>query len=238
MKHIYIYHHLGLGDHVICNGLVRTLIKKDPEAQYVMFVKSHNKPSVSFMYRDLKNLSFHTVNTDADVNAIIDNQNLEFLYVIGFGWDPSVKEHEFDKVFYLQHGLDFEERWNSFYCERDINREMELFKKFNIIENDYVFVHDDISRGFEIEEKHVRNKDLQIIRPTMGIYASSNNVFDYLYLMQHSKEAHFMESSFRLVLDSFALKADNIYHHLTLKHGKTRGPFWATSKLNFTVIRE
>jgi hypothetical protein len=51
----YIYHHLGLGDHIICNGLVRSLI--NPNEEYKMFVKSHNLDSVSFMYRDLNNLS-------------------------------------------------------------------------------------------------------------------------------------------------------------------------------------
>jgi len=52
----YIYHHLGLGDHIICNGLVRELIK--PEKKYKMFVKPHNHNIVKFMYRDLKNLDF------------------------------------------------------------------------------------------------------------------------------------------------------------------------------------
>ena len=65
---IYIYQHLGLGDHIICNGLVRNLIKSDN--QYSMFVYSHNYESVKFMYRDLNNLSF-IKSTDIEAKNII-----------------------------------------------------------------------------------------------------------------------------------------------------------------------
>ena len=52
----YIYHHLGLGFHIICNGLVRSLINFNE--RYVMFVKEPNLTFVKFMYRDLNNLEF------------------------------------------------------------------------------------------------------------------------------------------------------------------------------------
>ena len=45
---IYIYHHLGLGDHIICNGLVRFLQKK--HNQVSLFCYQHNIENVSFMY--------------------------------------------------------------------------------------------------------------------------------------------------------------------------------------------
>ena len=62
---IYLYHHLGLGDHIICNGLVRLLTKN--EKTYGLFCKEHNVKSVSFMFRDIKNLSIIPVNNDGDV---------------------------------------------------------------------------------------------------------------------------------------------------------------------------
>ena len=51
---ILIHHHLGLGDHIVCNGLVRNLIQKNQI--YGIFVKKHNVDNVMFMYKDLKNL--------------------------------------------------------------------------------------------------------------------------------------------------------------------------------------
>jgi len=50
----YIYHHLGLGDHYVCNGMVRELIKNETTA--VLFCKEHNMPTVEAMYKDCKNL--------------------------------------------------------------------------------------------------------------------------------------------------------------------------------------
>lgn len=228
----YIYHHLGLGDHIICNGLTRQLIKRDPDEQYTMFVKEHNFQTVSYMYRDLKNLSFHTVITDDDVSKFLSEKHL-LVHKAGFGWHPNANPKEFDKVFYLQHDIDFKERWDSFYCERDLSKEIELFKKFNIIENEYIFVHDDVSRGYEIDEQHIENKHLPIIRPILGL---TDNIIDYLYLMNHSREAHFIDSSFKTLFDSFRYKISGIYHHLRLKNGTMRSSMISGSKLNFTVI--
>ena len=49
-----IYHHLGLGDHIICNGLVRRLINNNET--FGLFVKKQNVKNVEFMFKDLKNL--------------------------------------------------------------------------------------------------------------------------------------------------------------------------------------
>jgi hypothetical protein len=53
----YIYPHLGLGDHLICNGLIREIIKKEPNESYGIISKPHTATSVKFMYRDLENIS-------------------------------------------------------------------------------------------------------------------------------------------------------------------------------------
>ena len=53
-KKYYIYHHLGLGDHIIVNGLIRKIIKDD--GLYFLFCKKHNVDSVEFMFKDLTNL--------------------------------------------------------------------------------------------------------------------------------------------------------------------------------------
>jgi len=60
---------------------------------------------------------------------------------------------DFDDTFYIQHNIPFEKRWSSFICERDLKSEMELFKKFNVKENEYVFIHYDKDRGYEIDKK-------------------------------------------------------------------------------------
>lgn len=224
----YIYHHLGLGDHIICNGLVRSLIKK--EESYSMFVKPHNRQTVEFMYRDLNNLEFIEFDDWQVINFFSDNKIPESDKIIaGFYNHPSAKS--FDESFYLQNNLPLSCRWDNFYVERDLESEIKLFKHFNIKENEYVFIHDDISRGYNIDEDLIINKDLKIIRPIVGL---TNNVFDYCYLMQNSIESHFIDSSFRLIFDSLKLRNENIFYHIKMKNGTRRNGYdYYDARCNF-----
>ena len=53
MYNIYIHQHLGLGDFISCNGLVRTLLKKvEKNENLYLFTPSQYKEMISFMYRD------------------------------------------------------------------------------------------------------------------------------------------------------------------------------------------
>jgi hypothetical protein len=229
----YIYTHLGLGDHIICNGLVRSLINLNEE--YSLFVKSHNRKTVEFMYRDLSNMNF-IEGDDAFVNQYIKENNIpsENLIIAGFHNHPNSKS--FDESFYLQNNLPISTKWENFYVERDNILEKKLFEQFNVKENEYVFIHDDISRGYVIDENLVVNKDLKIIRPIQGL---TDNVFDYCYLMEHSFESHFIDSSFRLIFDGMKLRNTNIFYHIKMLNGSRRNNWdWFDARcnfLNFTV---
>ena len=229
----YIYHHLGLGDHIICNGLVRSII--NPFETYSMFVKPHNLSTVRFMYRDLKNLNF-IVGDDNYVNNFIRENKLNNsnLIVGGFYRHPMAKG--FDESFYLQNNIPFENRWSSFYVDRNLDSEKELFKKFDVVENEYVFIHDDHTRNYNVDESKITNKELPIIRPKIGL---TDNVFDYCYLMEHSRESHFIDSSFRLIFDSLKLRNTNIFYHINMLNNVKRNNESfndSTSQLDYTVI--
>jgi hypothetical protein len=227
----YFYSHLGLGDQVICNGLLRSLIK-DNET-YTVFVKPQFRKPVEFMYRDLNNV-FYIEGDDNFVNNYIKQNNLrEHLILAGFGpIHPQAKQ--FDDSFYLQNDVPFINRWEKFKVIRDLDREMEIFSKFNVKENEYVFIHDDDSRNFNISNEVVTSKDLKIIRPILGL---TDNIFDYCYLMEHSFESHFIDSSFRLVFDSLKLRNSNIYYHLTLMNGIVKNSnTHSQSYLDFKII--
>ncbi len=226
----YIYSHLGLGDHIICNGLYRELINSSE--QYTIFVKHHNIDTVSFMLRDILNVKIYGVETDIEVNQFISNIDRSDVIYIGFCNFPYPGAIDFDDSFYIQHNISFDKRWSNFKIERDIDSEKILFNSFYVKEGEYVFIHDDITRGYSIDESLIINKDLAIIRPTIGL---TKNSFDYCYLMENSKESHFIDSSFRLIFDSLQLRDTNIFFHLNLKNGVNRG-YKPHSKLNFTII--
>ena len=51
MSELLIYHHLGLGDHIICNGLIREYAKRFDTVK--LFCKPQNVQTVLHMYDDL-----------------------------------------------------------------------------------------------------------------------------------------------------------------------------------------
>jgi hypothetical protein len=225
----YIYHHLGLGDHIICNGLVRSLINENEN--YTMFVKPNYTESVKFMYRDLKNL-FFLESDDYQARNFISTNNIKNEDVIYAGFEMNPNSKEFDDNFYVMNNIPFKNRWDKFFVERDLDREKKIFNEYNVIESQYIFIHDDFSRGLHINEEYIKNKELPIVRPKEGL---TNNIFDYMYLIEHAYECHFMDSSFRLMFDSLGSQKNNLYYHINYNSIK-RSDTKSQSKLNYILI--
>jgi len=196
----YIYHHLGLGDHIICNGLVRTIISGDEN--YSLFVKPHNFETVKFMYRDLKNITLILGDDKFCLEFLKDKENK---IIIGFG---SNSEKSWDEYFYFQHNVDFLNRWDSFNVIRDFDRENLLYDKLNPNNEDYILIHSKGSDNIDRINYSVFNKEIKQI----FVEKHTNNIFDYLTLVERAKEIHCIESSFQVMVDSFDLN-NNLYFH-------------------------
>jgi hypothetical protein len=222
---IYIYHHLGLGDHLICNAIVRKYANMYDTV--FLFVKPHNLNSVKFMYNDLNNVQFIS-GDDNFVNNYIISNNITNLIKIGFV-DLGQNKY-FDETFYKLANYDFSNRWLNFKVNRSKEKEKELFDKFKIKENEYVFLHDDSSRGYVINQSYIENKELPIITPVKGL---TDNIFDYCYLLENAKELHCIDSSFRLLADSINIKSDILYYHLSYVG---RGYYISSSKNNWKIV--
>ena len=91
--------------------------------------------------------------------------------------------------------------------ERDSKREIDLFNKMNITPNDYIFIHEDIDRGMNINHKLINDK--KIVKSNISY---TNNIIDYLTILENAKEIHCIDSSFLFLIDSFNFKA-KLYNH-------------------------
>ena len=222
---------MGLGDHIICNGLIRNLINN--QNKYEIFVFEKYYESISFMYRDIENLSFIQVKSDWHAKDFINKNKNKEVIIIGttsqFFNGPF--DNQFDEMFYKQHNIDFKKRWDDFKLVRDSEREMKLFNEYGVKENEYVFVHDDVTRGFYLRDGNYNFENKIVIKPKNDL---TNNIFDYCYLMENAKECHFIDSSFKVLFDSISNKTTDIYHHLLLRHGH-RCKTYSNSKLNFKI---
>ena len=204
MIELYIYHHLGLGDHLICNSIIRYYSKLYDKIY--LFVKNRNLSSVEFMYRDLKNISY-IIGDDDNVRTYINNNIKKNFLVIGFVNFTKININ-FDEFFYLQSKLNFKNKWTNFHIERDIVSEKKLFDSYNLKKNEYIFVHDDKIRGYIIED-NLLPKDIKIIKPDIKL---NNNFFDYIYIIENAKEIHCIDSSYLNLIDLLQIKNDLYFY--------------------------
>ena len=233
-----IYQHLGLGDIILCNGLVRHLISAENNSKKNFLIcKNSNLKSAKFMYRDIKNLKIIAINERKDVEKQVNLFLKKFLnkkvnYIkIGYEFyvpteflNINSKDSRWpcDIVFYKQFNIPFKFRYTKSFWKRDLISEKKLFNKLTN-KKKYAFIHDDASRGLIIDEKHV-SKNLKIIR-------NNNNelIFNYGLLLENADEIHIMESSFRQLMETLNIKTKKLflykgrdrYHAIPLQNKKT-----------------
>jgi len=202
---IYVYNHLGLGDHFIVNGLIRELTKDYDIVN--IFVKKHNIDTVKALYFEDK-FNFIIVNNDNEVD-------LSKTPIIKIGFEKlDVRNQRFDESFYKQFNIPFQYRWDKFKMKRNTIKEKELFEKYDIKEGGYIFLHDDSTRNYIINRDYIKNKNLKIITPKLGL---TKNMIDYSYIIENAKEIHCMDSSFRLLIDSLDMVNVDKYYHIYVR---------------------
>jgi hypothetical protein len=209
MKNLYLHQHLGLGDQIICNGLTR-ILSKNYDTVY-LYVYNHNLESIRFMYRDLEKIKFIKVYTSQNWNEII--QYVDSYKSIYPNSDHLRLGHEylnnislaFDKAFYAQCNISFEERCKSFYVQRDLIREKELFNNLHIEEGKYIIVNKNTSGGaFDIDvQKHTKFKNYPVIN--VDKLSKNEIIFDWIYTCLNAAEIFSIDGGFKAMIDSFTL---------------------------------
>jgi len=204
----YIYHHMGLGDHIICNGMIRYFCKKYDNV--VVFCKDHYYDNINYMYRDLNNLEIFNFLDDEQVVEFI-NKNISVknnLIKPGFqNLDSCLDRMTFDEAFYYLAGLDFQIRFDEFYFERNLEKEEEVCKTLNPDGEKYIFVLDDPKRGYNIDMTKV-NDEYKVIRNDYQF-----KMFDYIKLLENAEEIHMMQTGFLDMVNSYKMDKPKIYRH-------------------------
>lgn len=199
---MFIYHHLGLGDHISCHGIVRHYCEQYPKVS--LFVKPHNKDNVSYMYNDLKNLELIEAD-DEYTNHYILYHNLKNVLYVGFKLNTI---ENFIVQFYNMANVPIEYEYKKFYINRNIDEEKKLFDSLGVKENQYIFAHDSAILGSDLITKH----NLPIIAPTYGKF------FDWIYTIQNAKEIHCIDSAFICLVDLLDTKTIPLFNHRYIKN--------------------
>lgn len=210
MKKIFIQQHLGLGDNIVHNGMIRKLSLDNPD--YLIYVpsKTHNFDNVKFMYRDNNKIIVIDVIDDYGMNKIIVGGNYDKIispYLIGqniFRYDKY-----FDDAFYLKINMDPQIKKDFFYVKRNLNKEIEIYN--NIIKTigntKFNLIHEDFNTKRLIDRSKIKNN-----LPNFVI-TKNFNFFDLLYTIEMCEEFHIISSSF-LSLSTCKKFNQKTYAHL------------------------
>ena len=202
----YIYHHLGLGDHIICNGIVRHY--KELHKTVTVFCKPHYFTNVDYMYRDDNDIIVLPIGEDSDVINYINQHNLQSdLIMVGFGRPGSEQGKTFDEGFYHTVNLPFFYRFSKFKFERNIEKELKVYNELNPKNEPYIYVHDDKDRGFSIDRNKINN-NLKVIENNKRFL-----MFDMLTVIENATEVHSMQTGMKDLINSYNFNNPKFYLH-------------------------
>jgi len=226
---ITIFHFLGLGDHIICNGLVRNLIQSDKS--YRLVVKDRNLDSVKFMYRDLDNLDYYVIGEEVYPRYFIETYKRPKIYIdFTIHHNLIAEGMAFDEAFYHQLKINFDKRWSDFYVDRDACTENDLFKKLNPTNEPYALVHNNTSDGVDRINYDFIATSLKQIN-----VCHSKTIFDYIKLIENASEIHCVDSSFLHLVESVVPENIKLFYHKKFK--QKYGDFIThSSRKNWTEI--
>ena len=226
MKEIYLYPHLGLGDAIIVNGLIRHFCSSNDYV--VLFCKDLYYESIRWMLRDVKNLTYYQVsfsNGDSEVEEFVRNNNLSSKVVkIGFDklWELCGRGVPFYEAFYLMHNLDYNFRFSNFYYERNVKFEDYVYNKLNPNDEKYIFVIDDSNHHLgklQIPEEKI-SKGYKIIKYDKKLNYNDSKflMFNYYKILENAEEIHTLETAFFEFIQSIKIDKSKINIHSYLRN--------------------
>lgn len=195
-NHLLIVGHLGMGDHIITNAIVR-----DSALSFdlvVVCAKYNNLESVAHMFSDLPNVAARPVIDHEEQIFFAKNVWKGDVKYLGFdGPNPNgFNAAEFDQEFYRQCGLRFNLRWELFHFPRKEAIEVDV----NGDPLPFIFVHQDPARGMMIRDiAKLGSPKWFIKQPSASV---CRNIFGWIPALNCAKEIHCIPSSFSILADS------------------------------------
>jgi hypothetical protein len=196
-KSVLIHHHLGLGDHIVCNAIVRKLHKKYKKIK--LAVLHHNLSSVKQLYRDI-DVELCPVNSDSDCEKMYKNN--KFIR-IGF---ENCKLPNWEESFYEQMNIDYSYRFSHFFIERDYEREnlleqkLELTGKFSFHNNSY--------SGGKIEINSISFLHKIFLSPI------TDSIFDWIGVLEKAEEIHTIDSAIFQLIKQLNLNSKKYFYDI------------------------
>jgi hypothetical protein len=185
--------HMGMGDNIVHNGMVRKIAQDFPDYQIYTCSKDHYFKNVVYMYRDNPNITVLNVIDDNGLNQIANTANFDKIISSHFDQgNPYHYDTYFDDAFYMLIGMDPKVKTEYFYLERDYELEQKVYDELITQKGitDYVFVHEKAEYNVRIDRNKIdANLPVVVAEPQYGI-------FELLKVIENAKSVNLISSSF------------------------------------------
>ena len=205
-ENLVIYHHLGLGDHIICAGLINYLSETFKNIH--LPVKKHNAENIRHLFSHLQNVHIFNIekNEGKEVDDYAKKNNLPVLK-LGF---EKMKD-PFDMSFYKQIKLPYSISYDYFHLVNDKKQEKNLkdfvLNFYNISNSKFILIHNETS---------LMKYDLRIQNSNSAYVSKESdkfgNIFLYKRLIEDAEEIHCVNSSFLHLVERVETNAKLYYH--------------------------
>ena len=203
------YTHLGLGENIVCNGLLNYF--SESFDKIYLPVKSRDINNINYLYKDNQKIEVFKIEHSSeveDINSFAKKNNLITLKV-GF----KKRKPPFNLSFYDQFGLPYSYSISKFRVPRDIKKEKSLYqhlKDVYKVKDRYQVVHNQSSYG---KVSLQVNNEL----PTIFIEKETDlykNIFLYSKVIKNATEIHCLDSSFLHLVERVETDAELIFHNI------------------------
>lgn len=214
-----ISHHLGMGDMIVHNGLVRHIYKRDYRKYKTIYLLcyKHNAANVRRMYDDLKKFALLEIENESQIGNAIDSfiGDKEDFHLDQEGY--ALYDQIGDDAFFVNKNYDKSLR-KEFKISRDSNIENEVYNNLINGVGEYIFIHDDAERGYKIPDDKL--PPLPRIRIPKSV-----PLFDSLKIIENAKECHVISSAFVCLLQSMPSLNKNVIVHTSVRNPHLKNYF-------------
>lgn len=208
MDRLVFHHHLGLGDHFICDGMVHALHRDLGLRQLILPVKEHNVATVRALYAEHPWVELLVVprSAYAHENAFITEQSARLaapLLKVSFSGSPAVA---FDRCFYEQVGLQLSSSWTDAKFPKGTPAASALYNTL-IRDEAYCLVAATGSVGeFSLD----LGTSLPVYRIEPG---HTDSLLDWSEIILKATEIHCIDSSVIHLVDRLPTHASRLVYH-------------------------
>ena len=190
---IFFKHHLGMGDAIVHNGMVRKYLKDHPATQIFIPSKFHNLKNVIYMYRDCPSISVLGFSGDKGMENYLKVAKFDKIISTHYSDNnPFDYDKYCDDLFYHIVEMSPAVKKTHFFVQRDSHIEAKVYDELvgskGII--DYIFIHEKEGSSITI------NRDKLLPKLPIVIAESKYGIFELLKVIEMAKSVDLVSSCF------------------------------------------